>query len=454
MASRFYRAGQDVPTRTEPEGRRARLQQADALGLLWVSPEECFHPLEAGGVIGRASECALRLEGPSVSRQHARVEQDGPVWMLRDLGSKNGTFVNGQRRELAPLSLQDTVRVGDWVGVACAMPRSALAGKVFFRELSPGVTFSAPTLAQLGDLAALSADDISVIVQGETGTGKEVLARAIHEQSGRQGPLIAINCAAIPEAIAEAELFGHKRGAFTGATEAGRGRIAAAHGGTLFLDEIVELSAGVQSKLLRVLEERTVTPLGTTEPVPVDFRVIAASQEPLEELVRSGDFRADLYARLQGSELHLPPLRERRQEVYRLVREALQQSLGCVPEFQPSAVERLCLYAWPYNVRELCQLARLLSISSKTEFSADDLPQRLLEPELLAAAPGAAEAGAEPLAGSAQRQAWLARYATELDRLKQALQKCNGNLSEAARVTAIPRHRARRLLAAEAALAR
>jgi DNA-binding NtrC family response regulator len=191
----------------------------------------------------------------------------------------------------------------------------------------------------------------------------------------------------------------------------------------------------------------------------VDFRLIAASQEPLEELVRSGDFRADLYARLNGTELRLPPLRERRQEVFRLVREALQQSLGSLPEFQPSLVERLCLYAWPYNVRELCQLVRLLCISSKAVFSVEDLPQRFLEPSFLEASSlqaGRVEALAseapstEP--GPSHRQAWLARYASELDRLKQALQQCNGNLSEAARATAIPRHRARRLLAAEAAL--
>jgi DNA-binding NtrC family response regulator len=280
-----------------------------------------------------------------------------------------------------------------------------------------------------------------------------VLARAIHQHSGRRGPFVAINCAAIPDGLAEAELFGYKKGAFTGAAEASRGRIATAHTGTLFLDEIVELSPAVQSKLLRVLEERSVTPLGTTESLPVDFRLIAASQEPLEKLVQSGDFRADLYARLNGAELRLPALRERRQEVYRLLRAELQRTLGGQPAFQPGAVERLCSYAWPYNVRELCQLARLLSISGKAVFSAQDLPQRLLErlPGDVVIS-GSLEGGAAGT--SPQRESWLARYSVELGQLKQALQQCNGNLSEAARATAIPRHRARRLLAAEAALSK
>jgi DNA-binding NtrC family response regulator len=441
--------GQELPTRTEPAAIR-QTYEASSLGFLWVSPEERFHELQAGGCLGRASDCALRLEGQSVSRQHARIEKDGPVWMIRDLGSKNGTFVNGRRCELAPLSGQDLVRVGDWVGVLCSMPRSELTAQRFFQELLPGVTFSAPTLAALSNLAALSAENIPVIIQGETGSGKEVLARAIHQQSGRQGSLIAINCAAIPDGIAEAELFGYKKGAFTGALDASRGRIAAAHHGTLFLDEIVELSPAIQSKLLRVLEERAVTPLGTTESLPVDFRLISASQEPLEKLVQSGDFRADLYARLNGAELRLPPLRERRQEVYRLLRDALQQALDWLPPFHPGAVERLCLYAWPYNVRELCQLARLLAISGKGAFSVEDLPQRLLEPAPAdAVTPSAAKAG--PAATSPQRQAWLARHSAELARLKQALHQY-GNLSEAARATSIPRHRARRLLAAEAAL--
>jgi DNA-binding NtrC family response regulator len=450
MASSSWLDGEQHPTRTEPEAFPQALDSA-TLGILWVSPEERFHELEAGGSLGRAADCALRLEGQSVSRQHARIEKDGPVWMIRDLGSKNGTFVNGRRRELAPLSLQDTVRAGDWVGVLCSMPRSELTSQRFFQELLPGVTLSAPTLAALSNLAALSAENIPVIVQGETGSGKEVLARAIHQHSGRRGPLIAINCAAIPDGIAEAELFGYKKGAFTGALEASRGRIAAANQGTLFLDEIVELSPAIQSKLLRVLEECAVTPLGTTESVPVDFRLIAASQEALEKLVQSGDFRADLYARLNGAELRLPALRERRQEVYRLLREALQQALGWLPPFHPTAVERLCLYAWPYNVRELCQLARLLSISGKAAFCLEDLPQRLLEPELPdGLPPSTPKAGAN--GASPQRQGWLARHSDELDRLKQALHQYNGNLSEAARATSIPRHRARRLLAAEAAL--
>jgi len=442
----------DLPTRTQP-GHSIDNAQADGVGLFWVSPEERFHELEVGGAIGRANDCALRLEGPSVSRHHALLQKNGSVWMLRDLGSKNGTFVNGSRQELAPLSIQDTVRAGDWVGVVCAMPAAAIEQRKFFGEVAPGIIFSATTLATLGDVAALAKRNTSVLIEGETGTGKELLARAIHELSGRGGPLVAVNCAAIPEGIAEAELFGYKKGAFSGAVDAAPGLIAAADGGTLFLDEIVELRPAIQSKLLRVLEDHAVRPLGTTRSVRVDFRLVAAAQSSLEKLVYTGAFRADLYARLHGVALQLPPLRERRQETLRLLCNAIEQALGQRPTFDSRAVERLCMYAWPYNVREINQLAHLFTVSGKHHFSVEDLPQRMTEPRS-ALRSGIDAAESNDASESTRRQAWLARHAVELHRLKRALQQCNGNVSEAARALSMPRHRARRLLEAEEAISK
>jgi len=437
-------------TRTEA-GELDSEQNQQCLGILWLTPEERFHPLAADEVLGRGESCSLRLDGPSVSRQHARIEREGPLWLLRDLDSKNGSFINTVRREVGAITAGDTLRLGDWIGVVCWMPPAAVATQQWFRELVPGMLLSAPTLARFEALPALAASDVPIILLGETGTGKERLARAIHDLSGRSGALQAINCSAIPEGLAEAELFGHRKGAFTGASEASPGRIVAAHGGTLLLDEILDLPAAIQSKLLRALEERAVTPVGSAQLVPVDFRVLSASQVRLDSLVQQGEFRADLYARLNGAELELPPLRQRRQEVLRLLDQAMRPLLGVAPQFDSACAERLCAYAWPYNVRELTQLARMLCVARKERFALGDLPQRIREgEEAPAAAPGAPPRPAER---SSRRQLWLNRHAAEFGKLEQALRDCSGNVTEAARLAGIPRHRARRLLEAAAARA-
>jgi len=434
-------------TRTEA-GELESGQSQQCLGILWLTPEERFHPLRAGEVLGRGDNCILRLDGPSVSRQHARIEREGPLWLLRDLDSKNGSFINAVRREVGTIAAADTVRLGDWVGVVCSMPEAAVATQQWFRELVPGLLLSAPTLARFEALPALAASDVPIILLGETGTGKERLARAIHDLSGRSGELQAINCSAIPEGLAEAELFGHRKGAFTGASEASQGRIVAARGGTLLLDEILDLPPGIQSKLLRALEERAVTPVGSSQLVPVDFRVLSASQVRLDRLVQKGEFRADLYARLNGAELELPPLRQRRQEVLRLLSAAMRPLLGRAPQFDSACAERLCAYCWPYNVRELIQLARMLSVARKERFGLADLPQRIREgSEGLAPAPAAPQ---RPVERSSRRQLWLSRHAAEFGKLEQALRECSGNVTEAARIAGIPRHRARRLLEAAA----
>jgi DNA-binding NtrC family response regulator len=334
--------------------------------------------------------------------------------------------------------------LGDWVGVVCSIPYEALASRAFFGELTPGLTFGAATLAALSKVPALAASKLPIIILGETGTGKELLAQAIHALSGRPGELIAINCSAIPEALAEAELFGHKKGSFTGASDSTEGRIAGARRGSLLLDEIVDLPLAIQTKLLRALEERAVIPVGGSQAVPVDFRLLAATQEPLDQLVRSGAFRGDLYARLSGAQIQLPPLRQRREEVLRLLRAALRSALGREPVFDSLFVESICRYAWPYNVRELMQLARLLAVANAPSFGMADLPARF------------SESGTGETPGrvrSSRRHLYLTRFAAELGRLKSALRTCRGNVTEAARLSGIPRHRARRLLEAEAAVA-
>jgi transcriptional regulator with AAA-type ATPase domain len=426
-----------------------RLNEHEALGLFWVSPAERFDELETGAVIGRSAACSIQLDGSSVSREHAVIERRGPIWAVRDLGSRNGLFVNAKRCERSAVVPQDTVRVGDWVGVVCRMPKTTVRGGDLFVDLTPDSILSVPTWDALSNLDRLARSELPIIIEGETGTGKEVLVRAIHERSRRRGPLIAVNCAALPEALAEGQLFGHRKGAFTGAVDTAQGYVASADGGTLLLDEILELPLAIQSKLLRTLEERTVVPVGSTQAVPVDFRLVVTTQRPLRPLVEAGKFRPDFYARSSGAELKLPPLRERRQEIVRLFSTFMSTTGARAPVLESRFVERLCSYAWPYNVRELRQLARLLAASGRELHDVSDLPERFFR----APVPADAMSNAHDAGGNGGRNGqWLSRRVKELWQLKEALRTSGGNLSEAARKSGIPRHRARRLLAAEARL--
>lgn len=222
-----------------------------------------------------------------------------------------------------------------------------------------------------------------VLITGESGTGKELVARAIHENSTRsKGPFITINCGAFPETLLESELFGYMKGAFTGANENRRGLFQAAHGGTLFMDEIGNMSVTMQVKLYRVLQEGKVRPIGSTEEVDVDVRVIAATNKNLEKEIAEGRFREDLYYRLSVIPIHLPPLRERREDIPLLVREflgRLAKSMGKKAEgIEPEAMRLLEVYDWPGNVRELENtIERALALESGPRISAESLPERI-----------------------------------------------------------------------------
>ncbi len=222
--------------------------------------------------------------------------------------------------------------------------------------------------------------DTTVLIMGESGTGKELVARAVHETSPRcDAPIIAVNCAAIPEGLIESELFGHEKGAFTGAVERHRGLVEAAAGGTLFLDEIGELPADAQARLLRVIEEGEIRRVGSTQSRQVDVRVVAATHRDLEQWVAEGRFRADLYYRLHVMEIRLPPLRERQEDVEELARVLLEKSCTRLNRpsmaFDRSALERLHTYHWPGNVRELENvIERAVILAEKREISADLLP--------------------------------------------------------------------------------
>ncbi|MCD4750521.1 MAG: sigma-54 dependent transcriptional regulator [Thermoanaerobaculales bacterium] len=237
-------------------------------------------------------------------------------------------------------------------------------------ELGHGLVGEAPAIRQLRRLIAdVAPTPVTVLIRGETGTGKEVVARAIHAASGRASEtFVAINCSAIPESLLEAELFGHERGAFTGANRRRVGRFLTAAGGTLFLDEVGDLPASLQPKLLRVLEERAVTPLGSDKPIPVDVRLVTATHQPLEQLVENGRFRQDLFYRLNVVPLHIPPLRERREDIARLAsrfagRIATRHGKS-IRDLAPELVEWLKIQEWEGNVRELENIIERLVIFS------------------------------------------------------------------------------------------
>lgn len=223
----------------------------------------------------------------------------------------------------------------------------------------------------------------TVLVMGESGTGKELVAEAIHYHSQRAaGPLVAVNMAAVPEALVESEWFGHVKGAFTSAVASHSGRFVAAHGGTLFIDEVGDLPRPMQSKLLRVLETRTVMPIGGDRETAVDVRVVAATSRPLQQMIQAGDFREDLYYRLNVVAIQLPPLRERKEDVPFLVRHFLAENArasgGVAPEVAPELIEVLSRYDWPGNVRQLKNcLESMCVLSNSQQLTSADLPPDL-----------------------------------------------------------------------------
>jgi two-component system NtrC family response regulator len=295
------------------------------------------------------------------------------------------------------------------------------AGSTGFISRNPAV------LEMLALADRVAATDATVLLTGESGTGKELLARRLHARSARAGgPFVAVNCAALPAELAESELFGHARGAFTGATERRRGRFEQANGGTLFLDEIGDLSLAIQAKLLRAIQERVIEPVGGSRPESVEFRLISATNRDLKGEAAAGRFRDDLYFRLAVVSLQLPPLRERPEDLELLV-PALVESLGQGlnldrPALEPRAMERLRAHDWPGNVRELRNvLERALIVSQSGQVSLSDLPP------LEARGP---VAGVADLSSSGPAQFTLAER--ERQAVLEALEKTGGHRERAA----------------------
>ena len=316
-------------------------------------------------LIGRGTgENHLRIEGDrSLSRNHAAVvyDNDARRFVLEDQGSRNGTHVNGRRAQREHLSVGDLIRLGETV--ICVAVKAAAgdeATPVMGRSI---VAVSAAMRGVLAQCQQVGPTDLHVLITGETGVGKELVARYLHQCSGAKGPLVAVNCATLRPELAASELFGHVKGAFSGADRDRRGLLESAAGGTCFLDEVGELLPDIQAQLLRAIEEREVRPVGASRTAVVDARFVAATNVELGTAVEGGQFRSDLYARLAQWTLAVPPLRERRDDVPALVRHLL---LEFAPRAEYSvtadAMEALCLHSWPMNVRELASGLRRVTV--------------------------------------------------------------------------------------------
>ena len=369
------------------------------------------------------------LQESQVSRKHASLEPRGALVVVTDLGSRNGTLVAGRRvrDDSAVAGPGDVVRVGG-VDVVLARTPGASVAATPGAAMQPDVVVADPAMGAAFELARRAArSEASVLLLGETGVGKEVFARHVHAWSPRaDGPFVAISCAAIPDTLVESELFGHERGAFTGAERRKLGCFEAAKGGTLFLDEVGELAPSAQAKLLRVLETKRVQRLGGTAEVPADARVVFATHRDLAREVDAGRFRHDLFFRVSAVTVRIPPLRERRSEIAPLAHHfARALSKGAAGALGADVIRALEAHAWPGNVRELRNaIEHALVVSGGAPIALEHLPDAARG---LPSAPPRAEGVREELADLERR------------RIEQALERAGGNQTKAAELLGMPR---------------
>jgi DNA-binding NtrC family response regulator len=372
------------------------------------------------------NEDSRRIDLPDrlVSVEHAALDRALGGWTVCDLGSKNGLYVNGQR--VARQFLED----GDWIEVGhtflrfrqaidavCDADTSAMPGGDL-RTLVPSVQLELERLKRVADKG------VPVLLRGETGSGKELVARELHKLSGREGPFVAVNCGAIPSNLVEATLFGHRRGAFSGAVEDRPGMVASADRGTLLLDEIGDLPLAQQPALLRVLQEKEVVPVGDTRPRKVDVRFVAATHRDVDTLVRGDRFRADLLARLAGLRITVPPLREHVEDLGSVIASVLGRIGAERTSFSRDAVWAMCRYEWPQNVRELEQAVATAHALCSGKIDLEHLP------DALRAAPRT-----------------LDRDGARRDELIALVREHQGNLAAVARALKTSRAQVHRLLA-------
>ena len=442
-------------TPREPEPTGADPTPRSLLLLTPKGPVCCPLPDRGRVTLGRADAADITVDDDEVSRLHVAIDL-GPTVTVTDLGSRNGTRVDGcalSPDTPFPLPPGRAFEFGGTFGVMQAR-RTARPpdGAESVRDGAPpvpgmraSVVIADPAMKSLHAMVErVARGEINVLLLGETGVGKEVFAERVHQRSPRAGgPLVRLNCAAISESLLESELFGHEKGAFTGAAAARVGLLETAQHGTLFLDEIGELPAGTQVKLLRVLEERRVTPVGGRASRPIDVRVVSATHRDLESDVRDGRFRMDLWFRLNGISLVIPPLRERQGEVPALAalfltEAAARSRISPAPALSAEALSLLIAWRWPGNLREL------RNVMERAALLATDgviLPEHL--PDVMRAPPSAPPPrGPSPsVPPSAPRDSSLRGEleAQERQRIVDALAACAGNQTRAAAALGMPR---------------
>ena len=390
------------------------------------------HPLDRDElIIGRAADCDIAIDHRALSRRHAVVRRT-PKLVLHDQGSTNGTrTMRGIIRGGDPVALElgESFHIGPYTFV--------VVGGSPARDAEPShpLVVEDPTPERVSDLVReIAASPVNVLIQGETGVGKEVLASTLHALSGRTGPLVRINCAALSETLLESELFGHHKGAFTGAIATRAGLLEAAEDGTVFLDEIGELPLGIQAKLLRAVEAREVLRLGSTKPISISVRFVAATNRELAEEVAAGRFRRDLYFRLDGVTLRISPLRERVELISPLALRFLAAARPKRPAHAtPALLAALTAYDWPGNVRELkAVIERAVLLAGSGDVG----------PSHLAFAPRSQPLTETPVVNNsyAEELGFLsAPQRMDRDRILDALDNSAGNQTRAAKLLEISR---------------
>jgi DNA-binding NtrC family response regulator len=345
--------GPSGATRVRTAGEPPAAAPAARLRVRAGGRERTVPVTAAGVVVGKEPTCDAPIDDPFVSARHLRIEPQGGRWIAVDLGSTNGTFLSGARVARAELPLGVPIHLGD----AEIVLEAREAPEPARPEAFEGMLTRDPAMRQVFELVErVGGSEAAVTILGETGTGKELVARALHARSPRRdGPFVPVNTSAIAETLIESELFGHEKGAFSGAERMRKGAFEEADRGTIFLDEIGELPLDLQPKLLRVLELGEVKRVGASRPITVNVRIVAATHRDLRALVRAGKFREDLYYRLCVVPITIPPLRRRKGDVAALADAFLQRASprGVVLRWSPEALARLEGYDWPGNVRQL-----------------------------------------------------------------------------------------------------